>query len=147
VDAEEDALVEVFTDGACEPNPGRGGWAALLRYKGKVRELSGGDPVTTNNRMELTAAIMGLESLKRPMRVRVTTDSAYVKNGITTWIHGWKKNGWRNADKKPVVNADLWKRLDLAQARHQVQWAWVKAHNGHPENERVDQLAKEAIPR
>jgi ribonuclease HI len=146
-ETDADGLVEAFTDGACEPNPGPGGWGVVLRYKNHERELSGGERATTNNRMELFAAIAALESLKRPMAVRVTTDSAYVKNGITTWIHGWKQNGWRTSSKKPVLNADLWQRLEAAQARHRVQWAWVKGHSGHPENERADQLAAAAIPR
>jgi ribonuclease HI len=142
--------VEIFTDGACSGNPGPGGWGTILRLKGTEaggheRELSGGDPATTNNRMELMAAIMGLESLKRPCAVRLFTDSVYVKDGVTKWIHGWKRNGWRTADKKPVKNMELWQRLDAARAPHQVEWRWVKGHSGHPENERADQLARDAI--
>jgi ribonuclease HI len=142
-------MPEVFawTDGACSGNPGPGGWGALLRALNgdavlKERELSGGEAATTNNRMELMAAIMALEALTRPSHVTLTTDSAYVKNGVTTWIHGWKKNGWRTADRKPVKNVDLWQRLDTAQARHQVTWHWIKGHAGHAENERADELAR-----
>ena len=137
--------VEIFTDGACSGNPGPGGWGALLRYGSKERELFGGEKDSTNNRMELMAAIMGLEALKRPCNVRLWTDSVYVKDGVTTWIHGWKRNGWRTADKKPVKNMELWQRLDAARAPHQVEWRWVKGHSGHPENERADQLAREEI--
>lgn len=142
-------MPEVFawTDGACSGNPGPGGWGALLRALNgdavlKERTLSGGEAATTNNRMELMAAIMALEALTRPSHVTLTTDSAYVKNGVTTWIHGWKKNGWRTADRKPVKNVDLWQRLDTAQARHQVTWHWIKGHAGHAENERADELAR-----
>lgn len=142
-------MPEVFawTDGACSGNPGPGGWGALLRALNgdavlKERELSGGEAATTNNRMELMAAIMALEALTRPSHVTLTTDSAYVKNGVTTWIHGWKKNGWRTADRKPVKNVDLWQRLDAAQSRHQVTWHWIKGHAGHAENERADELAR-----
>lgn len=134
-------LVELFTDGACKGNPGRGGWGVLLRCGGHEKELCGGEADTTNNRMELMAVIRGLEALKRTSRVRVTTDSQYVKNGITQWIHNWKRNGWKTAAKKPVKNADLWRRLDQASAQHQVEWAWVKGHAGHAENERADRLA------
>ena len=134
--------VEIFTDGACSGNPGPGGWGAILRFGNREREISGGDPATTNNRMELMAAIQGLEALKRPCRVRLFTDSNYVREGVTKWIHGWKKNGWRTADKKPVKNVELWQRLDAARAPHRVDWIWVKGHSGHPENERVDQLAR-----
>ncbi len=141
------AKVEIFTDGACSGNPGPGGWGALLRYGGHERELSGGEPATTNNRMELMAAIAALESLKRPCIVQLTTDSNYVRDGVTKWIHGWKRNGWRTADKKPVKNIELWQRLDAARAPHDVQWHWVKGHSGHPENERADQLARDAIQR
>ena len=142
--------VEIFTDGACSGNPGPGGWGTILRIKkaegeNRERELSGGDPATTNNRMELMAAIQGLEALKRPCRVRLFTDSIYVRDGVTKWIHGWKKNGWRTADKKPVKNVELWQRLDAARAPHQVDWIWVKGHSGHPENERADQLARGEI--
>jgi ribonuclease HI len=134
-------LVEIFTDGACRGNPGPGGWAALLRTGDKERELSGGDKPTTNNRMELTAAIRALEALKKPCRVHLHTDSQYVRDGITKWIHGWQRNGWRTADKKPVKNADLWQELLDAAAPHRVEWHWVKGHSGHPENDRVDALA------
>ncbi|VDC26088.1 ribonuclease HI [Pseudogemmobacter humi] len=136
-----------YTDGACSGNPGPGGWGALLiaRDNGAVlreRELSGGEADTTNNRMELMAAISALESLTRASAITVVTDSAYVKNGVTAWIHGWKRNGWKTADKKPVKNADLWQRLDAAQARHKVTWQWIKGHAGHEENERADALAR-----
>jgi ribonuclease HI len=137
--------VEIFTDGACSGNPGPGGWGALLRYQGREKTLSGAERDTTNNRMEMMAAIRSLESLKRPCRVRLTTDSKYVKDGITSWIHGWKKRGWKTAARQPVKNADLWQRLDKAVQAHQVSWHWVKGHSGHPENERADQLATEAI--
>ncbi|GAB5468535.1 MAG: hypothetical protein Kilf2KO_15650 [Rhodospirillales bacterium] len=136
--------MEVFTDGACLGNPGPGGWAALLRYRGTEKELSGGEAETTNNRMEMMAAIAALEALKRPSRVHLTTDSSYVKDGMTKWLAGWKKRQWRTADKKPVKNQDLWQRLDAAAAAHEVAWAWVRGHNGHPENERVDALASAA---
>ena len=144
--------VELFTDGACSGNPGPGGWGAILRLKDttggdKERELSGGDPATTNNRMELMAAIMGLEALKRPCNVRLFTDSTYVKDGVTKWIHSWKRNGWRTADKKPVKNVELWQRLDTARDGHHVEWHWVRGHSGHPENERADQLARDEIVR
>jgi ribonuclease HI len=138
--------VEIFTDGACRGNPGPGGWAAILRYGDTERELSGGDPATTNNRMEMTAAIAGLEALKRPCRVRLYTDSQYVRDGITQWLRGWQARGWRTADKKPVKNVDLWQRLDAAAAPHQVEWLWVRGHAGHPENERADALARAAVP-
>lgn len=136
-----------FTDGACSGNPGPGGWGVLLQARNggsvvRERELSGGEAATTNNRMELLAAINALESLSRPSSITVVTDSAYVKNGVTAWIHGWKKNGWKTAAKKPVKNEELWKRLDAAQARHEVRWEWVKGHAGHPENERADALAR-----
>jgi ribonuclease HI len=142
--------VEIFTDGACSGNPGPGGWGAILRVNrpdggNRERELSGGEPATTNNRMELMAAIRGLEALKRPCKVRLYTDSNYLREGVTKWIHGWKKNGWRTADKKPVKNVDLWQRLDAARTSHHVDWIWVKGHSGHPENERADQLARLAI--
>jgi ribonuclease HI len=140
--SEDKPNVEIFTDGACSGNPGPGGWAAILRIGERERELSGGDVATTNNRMELMGAISGLEALKRPCRVRLFTDSVYVKDGATKWIHGWKKNGWRTADKKPVKNIELWQRLDAARAPHNIDWIWVKGHSGHPENERVDQLAR-----
>jgi len=138
---EELPLVSIFTDGACKGNPGPGGWGALLRMGTTEKELSGGEAQTTNNRMEMTAAIKGLEALKRPCRVILTTDSRYVMDGLTKWIHGWLRNGWKTADKKPVKNADLWQALLAAAAPHRVEWKWVKGHNGHDENERVDQLA------
>ncbi len=137
--------VTIFTDGACSGNPGPGGWGVLLVYGEARRELCGGEEQTTNNRMELTAAIMGLETLKRPCRVELWTDSQYVRQGVTSWIYGWKSNGWKTADKKPVKNADLWQRLDEARARHEVVFHWVKGHAGHPENERVDELAREGM--
>ena len=133
--------VEIFTDGACKGNPGPGGWGAVLRCDGRTRELSGGDTPSTNNRMELMAAIESLNALKRPCRVSLTTDSVYVRDGITKWIHGWRKNGWRTADRKPVKNADLWQALLAATEPHRIEWHWVKAHNGHAENERADALA------
>lgn len=139
-------FVEIFTDGACSGNPGPGGWGAILRWKGREKELNGGEPETTNNRMELMAAIASLETLKRPMNVVITTDSTYVRDGITKWIFGWKKNGWKTAAKKPVKNADLWQRLEAATKTHNVQWKWVKGHAGHIENERADELARQGIP-
>ena len=140
-------IAEVYTDGACSGNPGPGGWGAVLGWQGKTREISGGEAATTNNRMELMAAIAALESLTRPVTVRIHTDSTYVKDGITQWIHRWKRNGWKTANKKPVKNEDLWRRLDAALARHDVSWHWVKGHAGHPGNERADALAREAVPR
>ena len=139
-----------YTDGACSGNPGPGGWGVLLRAVDgdkivKERELNGGEAETTNNRMELLAAINALETLGRPSNITVITDSQYVKNGVTGWIFGWKKNGWKTAAKKPVKNAELWQRLDEAQARHTVKWEWVKGHAGHPENERADELAREGM--
>ena len=140
-----DDLVEIFTDGACSGNPGPGGWAALLRWRGHEKELIGAEPATTNNRMELTAAVRALDSLKRPARVRLHSDSLYLRDGITRWIHAWKQKGWKTADRKPVKNIDLWQALDAAAARHEVRWDWVRGHSGHPENERVDALARAAI--
>lgn len=139
-----------YTDGACSGNPGPGGWGVLLQAKegGDVlreRELKGGEPETTNNRMELLAAITALETLSKPSRITIVTDSAYVKNGVTGWIHGWKKNGWKTAAKKPVKNAELWQRLDEARVRHEVEWEWVRGHAGHPENERADRLARDGM--
>jgi len=140
-------VVEAFTDGGCRGNPGPGGWGAVLRYDDTEKELFGGERHTTNNRMELMAAIAALEALKRPCRVVVTTDSTYVKQGITSWITSWRRNGWRTAGRKPVKNVDLWQRLDEAAARHQVEWRWVKGHAGHPGNERADALANRAMDR
>lgn len=137
--------VEIYTDGACKGNPGPGGWGALLRCNGHEKELCGGENETTNNRMELLAVISALNSLTRSCAIILHTDSQYVKNGITSWIHGWKKNGWKTADKKPVKNADLWRALDEAQQRHHIDWRWVKAHNGHEFNERADQLANRGV--
>jgi ribonuclease HI len=137
--------VEIFTDGACSGNPGPGGWAAILRMGERERELSGGDKATTNNRMELMGVISGLEALKRPCTVTIHTDSKYVLDGASKWIHGWKKNGWRTADKKSVKNVELWQRLDAAQKPHKLRWTWVKGHSGHPENERADELARSEI--
>ncbi|MDX1484966.1 MAG: ribonuclease HI [Alphaproteobacteria bacterium] len=145
--ADEDGIVDIFTDGACSGNPGPGGWGAILRWRGEEKELSGGAAETTNNRMELTAAIVALESLRRPVKARVHTDSQYLKGGITEWIAKWKRNGWKTAARKPVKNADLWQRLDDAARAHDVQWHWIRGHAGHPENERADELARAAIPR
>ena len=136
--------VEIATDGACKGNPGRGGWGVLLRMGDTEKELSGGEANTTNNRMELMAAIQGLSALKRPCRVTLSTDSRYVMDGLTKWIHGWLKNGWRTADKKPVKNAELWQQLLAAAKPHRVEWKWVKGHAGHPDNERADKLASDA---
>ncbi|WP_460855242.1 ribonuclease HI [Nocardiopsis coralliicola] len=139
--ASADERVEIYTDGACKGNPGPGGWGVLLSWGGHDKELYGGESETTNNRMELMAAIVALESITRPAPVRLHTDSTYVRNGITGWIHGWKRNGWRTSTKKPVKNADLWRRLDAAAARLDVDWQWVKGHAGDPGNERADLLA------
>ena len=133
--------IDIYTDGACKGNPGSGGWGVLLKHGPHRKELHGGEPSTTNNRMELTAVIRALEALKRRSRVRIHTDSQYVQKGITVWIHNWKRQGWRTADKKPVKNADLWSQLDALSVNHEVEWFWVKGHAGHPENERADQLA------
>jgi ribonuclease HI len=141
-----DGAVEIYTDGACRGNPGPGGWGVLLRFNDKEKELWGGEAGTTNNRMELMAAIRALEALKRPSRVKLYTDSLYVMKGITTWIHDWKRRGWRTAEKKPVKNEDLWRQLDALAVKHEIEWHWVKGHNGHPENERADQLANKGIP-
>jgi ribonuclease HI len=137
--------VVIYTDGACRGNPGPGGWGAILQSNGKVKEIRGGDLATTNNRMELMAAIQALEVLTKPCKVELHTDSQYVKNGVTTWIHGWKARGWKTADKSPVKNEDLWKRLDLARSRHEVDWRWVKGHAGHELNERADELARRGM--
>ena len=143
----EAKTVIVATDGACKGNPGPGGWGAVLRWGDVVKKLSGGEPDTTNNRMELMAAIEALAALKKPCEVQLFTDSKYVMDGINGWIHGWKRNGWKTADKKPVKNADLWQRLDDENRRHKVQWNWVRGHNGDARNERVDEIARNAIVR
>ncbi|MDD3517936.1 MAG: ribonuclease HI [Chromatiales bacterium] len=139
--------VEIFTDGACRGNPGPGGWGALLRFRGREKRLQGAEPQSTNNRMEMMAAIAALEELTRPCDVVLSTDSQYLKNGITEWLPNWKRRDWRTADRKPVKNQDLWQRLDVAAARHRIRWEWVKGHSGHVENELVDALANEAIDR
>ena len=138
-------MVEIHTDGGCSGNPGPGGWGAVLRWRGHERNLSGFEPLTTNNRMELMAAIVALESLKRPMRVRLVTDSNYLRQGITEWLRAWKARGWKTADKKPVKNVDLWQRLEEAARRHTIDWAWTKGHAGDAMNERADELATQAI--
>ena len=135
----------IYTDGACSGNPGPGGWGAILMSGGHRREISGGEAPTTNNRMELMAAISALEALKKPSDVTLYTDSKYVQDGIKSWIHGWKRNGWKTADKKPVKNTELWQRLDAARQRHEITWEWVKGHAGQPENERADELAREGL--
>jgi len=140
-----DDIVDIFTDGACSGNPGPGGWGAILRSQGREKELCGGEPATTNNRMELTAVIEALKTLKRPVRARVHTDSQYVQKGISEWIHAWKRRGWLTAGKQPVKNADLWRLLDVEAARHRVEWLWVRGHAGHVENERADALAQRGI--
>ncbi len=140
-------VVEIYTDGACSGNPGPGGWGALLRWRDREREISGGEGETTNNRMELMAAIQALEALNRPSRVRLHTDSNYVKEGITSWIHNWKKKGWKTSKRRPVKNVDLWQRLDSALGRHEVDWRWVRGHVGHPDNERADALARRGMER
>jgi ribonuclease HI len=138
-------VVEIYTDGACSGNPGPGGWGAVLTYRGREKEIFGGEPATTNNRMELMAAIRALETLTRPTTVHLYTDSVYVRSGITSWLASWKRNGWLTSAKQPVKNADLWQRLEAAAAPHQVQWRWVKGHNGVPGNERADALANRGI--
>ena len=138
-------IIDIYTDGACSGNPGPGGWGALLLYNGHEKEICGGEPDTTNNRMELMAAIQALEALKQPSQVRLHTDSVYVRDGITQWIERWKRNGWRTAAKKPVKNIDLWQRLERAAERHDLEWHWVKGHAGHPQNERADQLARDGM--
>jgi len=140
----EPPMVHMATDGACKGNPGPGGWGVVIRSGDKEKELSGGEPLTTNNRMELTAAIKGLEALKRPCRVVLSTDSRYVMDGLTKWLPGWQRNGWKTAAKQPVKNADLWQELVAASAPHRIRWEWVKGHAGHPENERADKLASDA---
>ncbi|PPR23022.1 MAG: Ribonuclease HI [Alphaproteobacteria bacterium MarineAlpha10_Bin3] len=142
----DSGTVDIFTDGACSGNPGPGGWGAILRYRGTEREINGGEANTTNNRMEMMAAIQALEALRRPSRVTLYTDSKYLSDGITKWIHGWKRRGWKTAGKKPVKNQDLWQRLDAAIAGHDIEWRWVKGHAGHRENERADALARDGIP-
>ena len=137
--------VEIFTDGACSGNPGPGGWGAVLRYRGREKELKGGETLTTNNRMEMLAAIAALEALKKPSGVRLHTDSKYLHDGITKYIHAWRAKGWKTADKKPVKNIDLWQRLETAIAPHRVEWRWVKGHAGHAENERADALARAGL--
>ncbi|HKD48507.1 MAG TPA: ribonuclease HI [Rhizomicrobium sp.] len=139
--------IEIFTDGACSGNPGPGGWAAILRSGAHERELSGGEILTTNNRMELMAVIKALRQIKRPSHVTIHTDSRYVMDGASKWLHAWKDKGWKTADKKPVKNEDLWRLLDQEMVRHRLEWRWVAGHSGHPENERADTLAREAIPR
>ena len=139
-------LVQIFTDGACSGNPGPGGWAAILRFADKEKEIFGGEALTTNNRMELTAAVKGLGALKRPCTVVVYTDSRYVMDGITQWMPRWKANGWKTSDKKPVKNSDLWNALESAASQHKITWRWVEGHSGHPENERADRLARSAMP-
>ncbi|MGE0874463.1 MAG: ribonuclease HI [Burkholderiales bacterium] len=141
-----EAVVELFTDGACKGNPGPGGWGVLIRTASGERELCGGEALTTNNRMELLAVIQGLGALEPGSHVHVYTDSQYVQKGISEWIHSWKRRGWKTADKKPVKNVDLWKKLDAAAAAHRIDWRWVRGHNGHPENERADALANRGIP-
>ena len=140
-----DEVVEIYTDGACSGNPGPGGWGAILRANGKEKEIFGGERETTNNRMEMTAVIEALRALKRPVFARVHTDSQYVQKGISEWIYGWKRRGWKTADKKPVKNEDLWRTLDDLAARHRVEWVWVRGHAGHPENERADALARRGV--
>lgn len=147
MDSDAAPIVEIWTDGGCKPNPGPGGWAAILRFGATEKELSGGDPATTNNRMELTAACEALEALKRPCRVALHTDSEYVRNGISRWIHGWVRNNWRNAAKDPVANMQLWQRLLAATQQHEVEWHWVRGHSGDPMNERADKLATAARER
>jgi ribonuclease HI len=143
--SENNNTVRMYTDGACSGNPGPGGWGVVLQFNGNERELNGGEAETTNNRMELMAAIQGLEALKRPVRVDVYTDSTYVRDGITKWIKGWKARGWKTAAKKPVKNVDLWQRLETSMAPHDAHWHWVKGHAGHPENERADELARNGV--
>jgi ribonuclease HI len=143
--SEATQTIDIYTDGACSGNPGPGGWGAILRWNGTEKELFGGEAATTNNRMEMTAVIEALRALKRPLAVRVHTDSQYVQKGISEWIHGWKKRGWKTADKKPVKNEDLWRALDALAAEHRIEWHWVKGHAGHAENERADELARRGV--
>jgi ribonuclease HI len=138
-------IIEIFTDGACRGNPGPGGWGAILRYKAHEKELSGGEANTTNNRMELMAAIKGIEAVQKTLPIHLYTDSEYLRKGITEWIHAWKKNGWKSAQKKPIKNQDLWEHLDKVVSSHKISWHWVKGHSGHPENERADELARRAL--
>jgi ribonuclease HI len=140
-----DESIDIYTDGACSGNPGPGGWGAILRYNGTEKELFGGEAATTNNRMEMMAVIEALRALKRPLAVRVHTDSQYVQKGISEWIHGWKKRGWKTADRKPVKNEDLWRTLDALAAQHRIEWHWVRGHAGHVENERADELARRGV--
>jgi ribonuclease HI len=142
----EGQVVEIYTDGSCRGNPGPGGWGAILRFGTAEKEIFGGEAATTNNKMELTAVIRALEALKQPSKVRVYTDSQYVQKGIKEWIHGWKRNGWKTADKNPVKNRELWIELDELRNKHEIEWHWVKGHAGHPENERADALANKGIP-
>jgi ribonuclease HI len=141
----DETIIDIFTDGACSGNPGPGGWGAILRQGEHVRELCGGEPGTTNNRMEMLAVIEALQSLKRSVKARVYTDSQYVQKGISEWIHSWKRRGWKTADKQPVKNEDLWRRLDALAAEHSLEWHWVRGHNGHVENERADALARQGL--
>ena len=143
--SKDNNIVHIFTDGACKGNPGPGGWGAIMKYGDNVKELNGYSSKTTNNIMEITAVIEALKSLTRPCAIILTTDSNYVKNGITQWIHNWKKKGWKTANKKPVKNKECWLQLDVEVQRHQIEWKWVKGHSGHPENERADELANEAV--
>jgi len=143
--SEATETIDIYTDGACSGNPGPGGWGAILRYNGTEKELFGGEAATTNNRMEMMAVIEALRALKRPLAVRVHTDSQYVQKGISEWIHGWKKRGWKTADRKPVKNEDLWRTLDALAAQHRIEWHWVKGHAGHAENERADELARRGV--
>ena len=143
--SKDNNIVHIFTDGACKGNPGPGGWGAIMKYGDHVKELNGYSSKTTNNIMEITAVIEALKSLTRPCVIILTTDSNYVKNGITQWIHNWKKKGWKTANKKPVKNKECWLQLDVEVQRHQIEWKWVKGHSGHPENERADELANEAV--
>jgi len=143
--SKSDNIVDIYTDGACSGNPGPGGWGVILRWRGQEKEMYGGETETTNNRMELTAAIMAIEALNRSVKARLHTDSTYVRDGITRWIARWKEKGWKTSSRKPVKNVDLWQRLDAAVAAHDVEWRWVRGHAGHPENERADELARRGI--